>query len=179
MLAEIIPSERTFKVAGRDWKVSLLGFLAFHAELEIYIFQEMAEKLTTLAKYAPKEVADRWYERAYEQCMKGVPLYEAAMWVVSTNGFARAFWIAVKKHQPGVTYEQVRELLYPCPSEEINVAREAIEFAKGMMANPFSEDENQISPNGVTEKNANLSIGRPLSGGSLKNETGPLSKLPA
>ena len=178
MLAEIIPTERTFTIAGRDWKVPLLGFLAFHAELETYIFQEMSERLTVLAKNAPKEVAEQWYQKAYDQCMKGVPLYEAAMWAVSTNGFARAFWIAVKKSND-VSYDQVRELLYPCPSEEISLAREAIEFAKGMMANP-SDGASQTPPEATPmTKNGSQSSGKASSGGSSGRETGRLSKSPA
>ena len=178
MLADIIPIERTFIIAGRDWKVSLLGFLAFHAELETYIFQEMSERLSVLAKNAPKEVAEKWYQQAYDQCMKGVPLYDAAMWAVSTNGFARAFWIAVKKNSD-VTYEQVCELLYQCPSNEISLAREAIEFAKGMTENP-SEGVGQLPQNETpTTENGSLSSGKASSGDSSKNATGRLSKSPA
>ena len=62
MLADIIPIDRTFTIAGRDWKVPLLGFLAFHAELEIYIFQEMSQRLSILAENASKEVIDRLYQ---------------------------------------------------------------------------------------------------------------------
>ena len=175
MLAEIIPTERTFTIAGREWKVPLLGFLAFYAELETYIFQEMSERIGVLAKNAPEDMVKRLYQQAYDQCMKGIPTYEASIWTTSANGFARAFWIAVKQHN-NVTYDQVRELLYPLPPQDISLAREAIDFAWGMITNP-SDGARQTPQNETpTTNNGNQSSGKASSGGLSAKETGRLRK---
>ena len=150
MLADVVPSERTFNVGGREWKVAMQGFLAFHAELEIYIFDEMSERLAIMAKHAPKDVSEKWYNQAYDQCKQGIQLYEAAMWTTSTRGFARAFWIAIRKTHPDVTLEDLVKFLYPLPSTELAVARDAIEFAKGIETNP-SQGAGQTPPEEVDE----------------------------
>ena len=178
MLADIIPIDRTFTIAGRDWKVPLLGFLAFHAELEIYIFQEMSQRLSILAENASKEVIDRLYQQAYDQCIKGIPTYEASVWTTSASGFARAFWISVKKRND-VTYEQVRDLLHPLPPQDISLAREAIDFAWGMTANPSQGADQMPQDETPTMKNGSQSSGKASSGDSSKKETGRLSKSPA
>lgn len=165
MLSDVVATERAFEIGGRQWKVSMMGFLAFHAELELYIIQEMSERLAAMAASAPKEVAEMWYQKAYDQCKQGIPLYEAAMWTTSTSGFARAFWIAVRKQHPDSKFEHTREFLYGLDTEELGKARDVIEFAKGMEINP-SQGASGSTPhneNGESQT-TNPSTGRLLSG---------------
>ena len=160
MLSDVIASERTFNIGGHDWRVSMMGFLAFHAELEIHIVHEMSERLAAMATSVPKEISEGWYQKAYDQCKQGIPMFEVAQWTVSTGGFARSFWLAIRKHQPDITFDQVREFLYRIGTDELAKARDAIEFAKGMELNPSQGATGSPQTNGAE----NQSTGRQLSG---------------
>ena len=186
MLAEFIPTERTFTVAGRDWKVPRLGFVQFNTELETYIFEKMSERLAILTKNASNEVAEQFRQQAYDQCMIGIPTHMAYAWTASASGFARSFWIAVKKTND-VTYEYICDLLNHLLPQDLVQAREAIDFAWWITANPSNgafgteavPETNQTPQDEIPMKNGSQSSGKASSGGSSERETGRLSKSPA
>ena len=150
MLADVVPSDRTFNVGGREWKVAWQGCMAFHAQLENYIFEEMSVRLAIMTRNAPTEVSDKWNAQAYDQCKYGLSLTESYIWTASIRGFTRAFWIAIHKAHPEVTIEELETFLHKLPSNQLAIARVAVEFARGMEVNP-SQGAGQTPPEETSE----------------------------